>query len=271
MVHEWYTWGEDAAANGFTGTTSKAGYPDVYTYTGDTITLRGKAYGQPFFIGGFTQGVTKSGGGRFKGNLSYGTNYTYVPSMGDCSNVMQDAMNFPAKAFQNEEILTGEVDNANTAEDRILAALFSYGSPHRYPTSLQEITAMVGGYKAVHTPQFSITSAAVLTGGSGAVAFDSASQEDLWIKKDANYALIGIIPHLVDNNGLLQVSTNVAMGDLCANYIPISMGAPTVTFRGTSPQLPYEPIYFNMSSQPKMGLFSTAAAATTFSAIILEL
>ena len=68
--HEWYTWGESAAKTGFTGMTAKAGFPDVYTLAGDTITLRGPAYGRPHFIGGFTMGVTKTAGGRFKGTLS---------------------------------------------------------------------------------------------------------------------------------------------------------------------------------------------------------
>ena len=271
-MHEWYLAGESAAKNGFVGTTTDAGYPDTYTYTGDTYTLRSKAVGEPpMFIGGFTMGVTKSGGGRFKGNLTNGGNYVYVPSIGDNSNIMQDAFNFPAKAFQNDEIITCETDSANTNEVTLMANLWSYGAPHRYPTSLQEIAQMVGGYKEVHTPQFSITSAAAITANSGAVTFESASQEDLWIKRDGRYALIGVIPHLVDNNGLLTISGNVALGEYNANLIPIGMGAPTVDFRGTAPALPYEPIYFNMASQPKMGLYSTAAAATTFSAIILEL
>lgn len=271
MTHEWYLSGEAAAKNGFVGTTSKAGYPDVYTYTGDTYTLRSAAVGKPYYIGGFTMGVTKTGGGRFKGNLSYGTNYCYVPSIGDNSNIMMDAMNFPAKPFQNEEIITCETDSANTNEVTLMANLFSYGAPHKYPTTWAEIVGMVGGYKAVHTPQFSITSAGAITANSGAVTFDSASQEDLWIKKDAKYALIGVVPHLVNNNGLLTISGNVSLGDYNANLIPIGLGAPTVDFRGTTPCLPYEPIFFSMASQPKMALYSTAAAATTFMAVILEL
>ena len=46
----------------------------------------------------------------------------------------------------------------------------------------------------------------------------------------------------------------------------------TVTFGAGCPCFPYEPIGpFTMSSQPRVGLYSTIAAATTFSAIIAEM
>lgn len=270
--HEWYTWGESAAKNGFVAMTSDAGFPDVYTFTGDTVTLRGPAYGTPYFIGGFTMGVTKTGGGRFNGNLSYGTQFTYVPGIRDGGN-LNDAFNFPAQKFEPEEIITAQGDSANTNEVTMLAALFSYGKPHAYPKTWQESLKMLkGSPKKIWTPQFSVTSAGAITAGSGAVALDAASQEDLWIKKLKNYYILGIIPHLVDNNGLLQFTTNLPNQDLAANYIPITMGAETVTFGSGGPCFAYEPIGpFTMASQPRVGLYSTAAAATTFSAVIAEM
>lgn len=269
--HEWYTWGETAAKTGFTGMTSDAGYPDVYTNALDTVTLRGKSYGTPYFLGGFTMGVTKTGGGRLKGDLSYGTQYAYVPGIRDGVSPMI-GMNRPAQKYEPEENITGEADSAAANEYTLLAALFSYGVPHAYPTSWTEMMRMVGSPRKIWTPQFSVTSAGAVTPGSGAVVLSSASQEDLWIKKNRNYYILGVIPHLVDNNGLLQFSTNLPKNDLAANYIPISMGADTVTFGGGCPCFPYEPIGpFTMSSEPKVGLYSTAAAATTFSAIIAEM
>lgn len=270
MVHEWYTWGESAAKAGFTGMTSDAGYPDVYTYTGDTVTLRNLP--NPIYIAGFAMGVTKTGGARIKGNLSYGAQYTYLPSLGDNSRIA-DAVNFPPKVFQREEIITGEGDSANTNEVTMAAALFAYGQAHRYPTSWPEVLSMLpGNPRRIHTPQFSVTSAGALAAGSGAATMESASQEDLWINKDSTYYVLGVIPHLVDNNGLLQMSGNLPYNEYAANYIPITMGAPTVDFRGTVPCFPYEPIGpFNMASQPRIGLYSTAAAATTFSCVMAEM
>ena len=128
------------------------------------------------------------------------------------------------------------------------------------------------GARKIWTPQFSVTSAGAVTAGSGAASLESASQEDLWIKKNRDYYILGVIPHLVDNNGLLQFTTNLPKTDLTSNYIPITMGASTVTFGGGTPCFAYEPIGpFTMASQPKIGLYSTAAAATTFSAIIAEM
>lgn len=269
--HEWYTWAESAAKTGFTAMTSDAGFPDVYTFAGDTITLRGPAYGQPYFVGGFTMGVTKTGGGRINGTLSRGTQPTYVPGIRDGVSP-GIGMNFPAQKFEPEEIITAEADSAAVNEVTLLAALFAYGTPHKYPTSWAEMLKTIGAPKKIWTPQFSVTSAGAVTAGSGAVSIEAASTEDLWIKKDRNYYILGIIPHLVDNNGLLQFTTNLPHQDLAANYIPITMGADTVSFGAGIPCFPYEPIGpFTMSSQPRVGLYSTIAAATTFSAIIAEM
>jgi hypothetical protein len=270
--HEWYTWAESAAKTGYTGITSDVGFPDVYTQAGDTITLRGPAYGTPYFVGGFTMGVTKTGGGRIRGNLSYGTQHSYVPGIRDGGDPGV-GFNLPAQQFEPEEIITAEADSAAVNEVTLLAALFTYGAPHKYPESFQEILAMLDGEpKEIWTPEFTVTSAGAVTAGSGSVSLEAASQEDLWIKKLKEYYILGVIPHLVDNNGLLQFTTNLPLQDLAANYIPLTMGAETVTFGSGVPCFPYEPIGpFTMASQPKVGLYSTIATATTFTLVIAKM
>ena len=271
MVHEWYNWGEALQANGFTGTTSKAGVPDTYTYSGDTVTLRN--FGRPFFIGGYQSSETKPGGGRFKGNLSYGAQYTYVPGFRQSRNpIIHNAFNFPPKEFQRSEILTGETDDTNVNEETMMLLLFDYGVPHRYPQSWPDIMSLLKKpAKKIHTPQFSVTSAGAITPNSGVVTLDSASQEDLWIKKDVEYSIIGVIPHLVQNHGWLQFSKNLPMQEFSSHVIPLMDGADEVTFDTGGPAFPYEPIGpFNMDSPPSVGLFSIEAAATTFCCVIVE-
>jgi len=270
QLFEWYLWGESLAKTGFTGTTSKAGYPDVYTYTGDICQLRNLP--NPYFVGGFATGVTKTGGARFKGDLSYGTTYTYLPGL------MRDFTpelwaNHPPKLFQKGENLTGESDSAAVNEVTLIAALFDYGNPHTYPRTLNEIMAMIPRPRKIHTPQFSVTSAGAITSGSGAVALDTASQEDNWINKESNYYILGAIPHLVNNAGLLQFNKGGLPNDTFHQHLlPLARGAQPVSFDSGGISLPYRPIGpFSASVLPTVGLFSTAAVATTFALILAEM
>ena len=272
MVHEWYLWGESLQKSGFTGTTSKAGNPDSYSYTGDTITLRD--FGQPYFIGGFVDGVTKSGGGRFFGSKSRAGIYHYVPSLHN--DKPSDLMNRAPVPYQRKEVLTAETDSVNVNEVTLMGLLFDYAPPHRYPMNEQEILAMVPGkVKNLYAPQFSVTSAAAITSASGGTTLTAASQQDYWINQGSRYYILGAIPHLVNNSGFIQLYGNLPQDGMNVRHkdlIPLGLGAPPVAFRGTSTCLPYEPIGpFNMEAEPNIGLFSTAAAATTFSLLIAEI
>lgn len=266
--YEWYLWGESAAKNGFTGVTSKAGYPDTYSQTGDTVTLRDLGGRAPWYRAGLAIGVTKTGGGRFKGSKSYGSQYHYVP--GAMGPKMARLTNQIAREYQRGEVITGEADSANTNEVTALLALFTYGGPgHPYPPTIQDLARMVRA-KVIHCPQFSVTSGAAITAGSGAVTLDSASQEDLWIKDDVLYYILGAVPHLVNNAGLLEFSGGLPNNEFHSNCLPLGNGAQPVTF-DSDVTWPYEPIGpFTSGAFPKVGLYSVAAAATTFGLIIAE-
>ena len=129
--------------------------------------------------------------------------------------------------------------------------------------------------KKIHEPQISVTSAAAITSGSGETDLETASQEDYWISMEKQYYILGFLPHLVNNQGFLQFTKGLVKNtqvQFHKDLIPFGGGAPVVTFRGTRMCLPYEPIGpFNMEAPPSLGLFSTAAAATTGSLVIAEM
>lgn len=269
MPHEWYLFGESTTNNGFAGIAAKAGQPDVYTIAGDTVTLRDLK--SPFFIGGIGTAETKPNGFRFKGSLSYSGVYNYVQGMRQGGRPM-DGFNMIPTPFQPKEVITGEGSNTNTAEEIIMALLFSYGTPHRYPMNELEALQMIPRAKKIWRPQFSVTPAGAVTSGSGVVTLDSASQEDYWINKDSQYYILGVRPHLVQNAGVLQFYGNLPLGDFAAHCIPMADGADEVLFNSGGPSFAYEPIGpFSMATPPKVAMFSIEAAATTFSAIIAEI
>lgn len=269
-VHEWFLWGAAAAKNGFTATASKAGYPDTYSITGNTCQVRDISGIRAFMLGGMTGGVTKTGGGRVKGDKSWSGIYSYLPSLGDNDIPMFKFDQLPPREFQRAEYLTGEIDSVNVNEASWMTVLMAYGaqSIHEYPKTMMDMIRKWGlKLKTVHTPQISITSAAAVTSGSGGATLESCSQEDYWITRGKKYYILGFLPHLVNNNGILQVKGGVpqdAKVQLHKDCIPFMNGAPVVTFRGTNWCLPYEPIGpFGMDEQPSLGLFSSAAIATT--------
>lgn len=272
-VWEWYLFGEEVQADGYTGIASKPGYPDVYQYTGDTITLR--KMGNPLLIGGFQTSETKPGGGRVKGTISRAQAYAYVPGRRQSGNFM-DGFNRIPLPFQRGEVLTGETDDTNISEESIMALLVEYGTPHRYPMSINEALAMLPKLPAkVHDVPCSVTSAAAITSGSGAVTLESASQDDFWIDADKTYYILSAAPDLIQNSGLLQFSKNLPKPcglDLQCHLIPLHTAKDEVLFDSGKETFPYVPIGpFSMESQPSVGLFSIEAAATTFILRIAEM
>lgn len=272
--YTWYYWGESAAKNGYAGVTSKAGWPDNYTYTADTVTFD-KLRGRPWTRGALVTGVTKMQAARWKGSLSRGKNYHYAPGRTDqlLSSLFQ-AFELP---WQEGETLTGEASNLNTNEVSLMCLLVAYGGfTHPYPRTIDEVVAysgLGGMIKAIHTPQISVTSASAIAAGSGAAALDAADQEEDWLSADSVYVLLGFIPDLVENKGMLQVNKNLPRWFKDRNVgIPFGSGANAVSFQNDGLGLPYEAIGpFSGLGVPSLGLFSTAAAATTGSLIIGEI
>jgi len=273
-MHEWYIWGEALQANGYTGTTSKKGYPDSYSYTGDTITLR-KGLGIPYLIGGYQSSETKPGGGRIKGDLSRGLMYEYLKGRRQSGNFM-DGFNRIPQPFQEGETLTGETDDTNVSEETYMAVLFNYGSNmHRYPRSVHEVLQMIGKTpRKVFDVPCSVTSAAAITSGSGATDLKTASQDDDWIDAERTYFILSARPNLVQNSGLLQFHKELPDPggySMQRNVIPLHTAKDEVKFDSGEETFPYEPIGpFNMLAPPSVGLFAIEAAATTFILKIAE-
>ena len=267
MVHEWLLWGEAVQNNGYAGTTAKAGYPDTYSYTGDTITLR-KGIGKPLLIGGFQSSETKPGGGRIKGDISRGNMYEYLVGRRQSGNFM-DGFNRLPQGFNEGEILTGETDDTNVSEETYMAALFAYGNFHRYPMNIQEVLGMIGkSPRKIFDVPCSVTSAAAITSGSGATDLKTASQDDDWIDADRQYYILAARPNLVQNSGLLQFHKELPDPggyNMQRNIIPLHTAKDEVNFDSGPETYPYEPIGpFSMLAPPSVGLFSIEAAATTF-------
>lgn len=247
----------------------------MYTQAGDTVTLR-KNEGKAYPVAGVALSETKCGGGRFKGDQTYAQEYTYVRgAMGDLGPRSLTDLRFFGP-FQEGEVLTGEVDNANVAEERIMALLFTYGRMgHAYPRTLEEVMRYSGiNPTRVFARQFSITIANVITSGDPGTAFMTASQEDLWLSADSQYYVLGAIPHLVASEMLLQFYGQVPKHhkDHHNAVLPLGTGADEVRFCASEVCLPYEAIGpFDGDSLPTIGGFGIDATAVTFGLILGEI
>ena len=279
--YSWMFWAEKAQNNGYSACAAVAGYPDNYTYSGNTVTLD-KNRGTPFVSNLLQFSLTKPGGGYLTGSLSYGLQKNaWAPAQlanSDIASSLHKQLAFP---YQPGEVLTAYSNSTNVDEEQIVGAMVGYGGfPHPYPFTLQDCMNTIGLQpKQIWNVDCTITPGTAITPGgtTGMATLDSASQADLWLDVDSTYYIIGALPQTgnsgVKNQGFLQVKGN--MGEYW-NYrqaaIPLILG-PGAEPLGTNPHwVPaYEPIGpFQGDALPTVGAFATVAGVFTFALCIVK-
>ena len=277
--YTWVFWGEKAQNNGYSTCTALAGYPDVYTYSGNTITLD-KQRGQPWLGYGLQFSLTKPGGGYVTGNLSYGTQKNFWAPAQLANNDVNAALcaQIP-RPYQSGEVLTAYSNSTNVDEEQIVGAMVGYGGfPHAYPRTIQECLNTRGiKPRQIWDVDCTITVAGACASGSGAAALDTASQADLWLDADSHYYIIGAQAQTgntaVKNQGFLQFKGN--MGEYW-NYrqaaIPLLAG-PAAEPLSNNPfwACPFEPIGpFKGDAVPSVGGCATVAGVYSFALCVVK-
>ena len=269
---DWITWQKTGAASGFVAITSAAGNPASYSQTGNTVTLdRGR--GRPWIVAGWATSLTKCRGGMLIGNMSYSANPAFY-----CAGNLRDPMygidaTYP-KPMQEGEILTGYIDNMNTAEQGCMSYVVCYGSPgHKYPTSIEEVikvSNLGSKIKEIWEPRGTTTaSVTVMTGG---VSLATAMTDTGWIDSESEYYILGTKPHGVASvSGFFNISGGLPeYGKMRNQLIPFGDGLSAV-FDGPSYSFPYHAIGpFSAANMPVQSALGTAAAASLHSLVIAK-
>ena len=270
--YEWWTWQKTGAASGLVAITSAAGNPSSYTQSANTVTAdRGR--GRPWVIAGWATSLTKCRGAALIGNMSYGGDPAFFCN-GNLRDPMYGIADATPKPLQEGEIVTGYIDNMNTAEQGCMSFLVTYGSAgHKYPTSIEEVikySGLGGKIKEIWEPRGTTTaSVTVMTGG---VALGTACSDTKWIDSESQFYILGAKPFGVASvSGFFNFSNGLPEAfKVRNNLIPFGDGLSAI-FDGPSYSFPYHAIGpFSCANYPLQSALGTAAAASIHTLVLAK-
>jgi len=263
-MHDYLVWGEEAAKNGLTASTSKG--PSGYVVTGDTITTK-KGLGTPVAIGIGSTSDTKPQACAIIPQYSNRNTYIYGPGAIDFSSPRGwwDMRPIGGIKLQPGETLTGYISSTNVNEGSVMGLALAYDNIPIMPD--------VSGYRKRFCEKITITSAAAVTFNSGAVALSSALTSSNFLDTSANYVLLGIVPNIgaATFGGVMHVSN--LSGDWNGFYPGIAVpGLSAVTFDPGSVAYFMEPLPLSGEEfdTVTVGMTATSAGAITMGLMLAE-